>query len=299
MPVDGGHQDRAGAIGRAHLVDVGAAVDQRERGVGVTVTRGEQERRQPTLCAHQIRIAQWFGLVAGVVVGGGPRATRCRAGDGRQTRGGAFGGPLLLDRGDPGVAGAALGGVFAIAGADVDHLGGDGHVGAARGQAFDRLGAAVAGGEHQRGLSPLRLARIRIGAGVEEQRNGGDVARGGGKVQRHRAGGGDRAGLGATGQQQPHHAVRAFLRRKVERRVAADPGHGLHVGAGVEQQRRGVSLVTPCGPVQRGHAVALRRIHVHAPGQQRLQRRKVALHRGVGHLGANGGDRGRAARRRL
>jgi hypothetical protein len=64
MAVDRRHQDRAGVIAGAHLVDSGPGVDQRERGVAVAVPCGEQQGGEATVDADQVGIAERLGLVA-------------------------------------------------------------------------------------------------------------------------------------------------------------------------------------------------------------------------------------------
>ena len=80
MAVDGGHQQRAGAIAGAHLVDVGAGVDQRQRRLALAVARGQQQRRQAAVRADQIGVAERLGLVAVVVGARRRRGCAARAG---------------------------------------------------------------------------------------------------------------------------------------------------------------------------------------------------------------------------
>ena len=54
VAVDDGHEQGARLVARADLIDVGARVEERGRGIDVTLTSRKQERRQPTLGAHQL-----------------------------------------------------------------------------------------------------------------------------------------------------------------------------------------------------------------------------------------------------
>ena len=62
MPVDGGHEQRTGVIAAAHLVDVGAAVEQCHRGFDFAFANREQERRQPALHPEQF-VVGWVVVV--------------------------------------------------------------------------------------------------------------------------------------------------------------------------------------------------------------------------------------------
>jgi hypothetical protein len=73
----------------------------------------------------------------------------------------------------------------------------------------------------------------------------------------------------------------AVLRGDQQRRVAADARRRLHVGPRVEQRPGEIDVALLRGPVQRGHAVALRRVDVGALLQEGPHRVLVALHRRV------------------
>jgi hypothetical protein len=57
---------------------------------------------------------------------------------------------------------------------------------------------------------------------------------------------------------------------------------------GVEQRLRQIEIALLRGPVEGGHTVALRRVHVGALLQERADRVLVALHRGLDDRGGRG-----------
>ena len=54
MPVDGRDHERRRAVGRAHLVDVRAAFDQRLHGVKRALPRREMQRGEAALLSDQL-----------------------------------------------------------------------------------------------------------------------------------------------------------------------------------------------------------------------------------------------------
>jgi hypothetical protein len=95
MTVDRRDQQRAGVIRGTELIDVCAAVEQRERGFGMAFTRRENQRRQAALRADQIGVAKWFWFVARVVItAAAPRLRR------RFRASAGLGRGLALDFGD-------------------------------------------------------------------------------------------------------------------------------------------------------------------------------------------------------
>jgi hypothetical protein len=100
------------------------------------------------------------------------------------------------------------------------------------------------------------------------------------------------AGLG----QDVNHRGVAVLAGDQQRRVAADAGGRLEVGAGVEQHLRELDVALLRRPVQRGHAVGLRGVDVGAVLEERAHRITVAVHRRVDERG--GGPGGRVRQRR-
>ena len=100
-----------------------------------------------------------------------------------------------------------------------------------------------------------------------------------------------RVGLGLVVKQHVDHDRIAALRREPQRRHGAEPRRGAHVRPGVDERPRRLGVLIRYGPVQRGHAVTLRRIHVRAVLEQRKQLVAIAAHRGVGHLGTRPGAR--------
>jgi hypothetical protein len=88
--------------------------------------------------------------------------------------------------------------------------------------------------------------------------------------------------LGAALDQHLHRRRAAGLGREVQRRIQADARHRCRVGAGHHQQLRQLGVATLGRPVQRGHAVALRRADIDAVLDQRGDGGLVAAHRRVG-----------------
>jgi hypothetical protein len=72
-----------------------------------------------------------------------------------------------------------------------------------------------------------------------------------------------------------------LLAREIQRRIRAEPGRRPHVRAGEDQHLRQLGVAIHRRPVQRGHAVALRRIDVGRLLEQRLDRLAIAARRGV------------------
>ena len=63
--------------------------------------------------------------------------------------------------------------------------------------------------------------------------------------------------------------------------MVADARAGRCRGARADERRRERGVALGGGPVQRRHAVALRRVDVGVLLQQRANRRRVAAHRGI------------------
>ena len=173
MAVDDGHQQRAGLVAGAHLVDVGAGVEQRLRGLDVSLARGEQQRRQPALRADQ--------LVEAI-----RRASRRRR---RRRRLCAAGAGALPRRVLPPVRRARCRLLLRAPSARRDRRPSvvDLVIGAAREQQLHRVDAVEGGGEHQRRL-PCARPGVDVRAGLEQRSSRRGVAGRGREHQRRRAG---------------------------------------------------------------------------------------------------------------
>ena len=166
---------------------------------------------------------------------------------------------------------------------DVDRLGRDPRIGAAREQHRDRLRAVLRRRVDQRRLPPVRVLGIGVGAVVEEDLDDVGVAGGGGQMQRRHAGRG-RAGAdtGAGFHERLDDGRAARLAGEVQRCVLTDTRRRADVRAGVHEHL-GHLDVTPFGGVMQGaHAVALRAADVGALLEQRAERLAIAFHRRVG-----------------
>ena len=118
---------------------------------------------------------------------------------------------------------------------------------------------------------------------LEEEIDDVDAAGGGGEMQRRHAGiAGARADIRARGDERLRDGRAPRLRREMQRRVLADARYGADARAGVDEHARQLGVATLGGPVQGGHAVALRRAHVRALLEQVAQRVAIAFHRQVG-----------------
>ena len=94
------------------------------------------------------------------------------------------------------------------------------------------------------------------------------------KVQRrHAAVRGHGPGITAGGEQSVDHRTVSTLAGEVERRVTADSCLRLQIGD--------LGVAAPRRPVQRGQAVALRRVHVGPVIEERSDGGRVAAARGV------------------
>ena len=161
------------------------------------------------------------------------------------------------------------------------------------------LGMVGPHGHHQRGLLKGLVAGVERGARREQRLHGVEAAHLRRHHQRRVAGAVGRVGVGAAFEQQLHHRGVAARRRERHRRDAVT-GDELGIGAGAQERARGVEIVDADRPVERGRAVAPRRVHVHTLLlQQGADRRHVPRHGGVGQarVAIGGARRGRHAER--
>ena len=183
LPVDHGHQEGARGIAGPGLVDRRMAVEQRTRRLDMTLAGGVQQRREPALCGNRridlfrIEVVCRTGRITVAGRGAFFRVGRRDLPGREQLARRMHGGLHLAGRGrltlhDRGVEHLALSlGRRAIQRAllrDVDRLRRDARVRAALEEHTDRVGAVLRRREHQRGLAPCRLARIRIRAVIEQ-----------------------------------------------------------------------------------------------------------------------------------
>ena len=94
-----------------------------------------------------------------------------------------------------------------------------------------------------------------------------------------------RVDLRAASDQLPHHRRLPLRRRPHQRRLPAPLLHGVHVGAALDQQTRGVDLAGARHDHQRRLPVGVGRLDVRAGLEQRLEQRRA-------------GDNGRLRHRR-
>ena len=100
---------------------------------------------------------------------------------------------------------------------------------------------------------------------IQQERDGLDAARGGGKVKRARPAR-RRLGVGVAAsfeQRRDNRRVGGFA-GQVQRRVAADPRTGLKMGPGVDEHLRQLDKAVVRRPVQRRHAITLGHVHIRA-----------------------------------
>ena len=140
---------------------------------------------------------------------------------------------------------------------------------------------------HQRRLRAHGVFRVDVGAPVEQQGDGLDLAGTGRGHQRGFAAGSRSVGIGAGVEQAgggspalPFIAARCDRRDSVSRR-------GLHVRAGFDQRTGSGEVVAPNGPVQRGGAIGLRRVDCLAIGRQGAESVLFSSHDRVGQLSAD------------
>ncbi len=156
-------------------------------------------------------------------------------------------------------------------------------------QHLHRVDAVVVGREHERRLAARVLFGVRIGTGIEQHLDRVGLAGRGGEHQRGRPVGRRDLRIRAGFDERVEQRRAAVLARQNERRVAAQPGRGLHVGAGVEQHLGELGVALTRRPMQRRHAVAFSGVDVHALFQERAHRLAIA---------GLGGFRNRRRRRR-
>ena len=287
------HEQRAGSIAGADLVDVGAGIHQRSRRVHVALTRGEQQRRHAALAEHQlvelkIAVDARFALGARI-----EPALLLRLRDGRYLgavlparttaapRRSAFAPRRRRRSGVPEQNPGKCRRVPANP-VQVDRLRHRREIGAAPRQQGDHRGAIGGGGKHDRREPADRFARVRVGAAIEQHADGSRIARGRRKHQRRRAVGGGAVHIGAGGEKRLHHFTVAGAGRKQQRRVAVDSRRRLRIRAGIQQHPHQLGVILLRRPVQRSHSVGLCRIDIGCLLEQPPDRLAITALGGVG-----------------
>ena len=291
VAVQGRHEQRGTQVAAGDLVDVGSAVEQRLYDVVVALARGIVERSVAALPAYQLVVGH---RRPGLPADGGP--------PGRpflfllafvfllfvvvlpgSVHRGVGDDVLAEERGEAGVTLSDEHAVFPGHGRIVDHMGLDRRIRAGSEQRAHHVGPAVGGGEHERGLPVGGFLRVHVGALVHQGHRDLRVARPGGVVERGFARLGGRFEVGARIRQQAHDAGMARPAGNHDGGEAAQPGGCLQVRARKDEDVGQLLLAVLGRPVQRGHAVALGRVHVRARAQQLAHLVGVAAHGGVGH----------------
>ncbi len=140
-------------------------------------------------------------------------------------------------------------------------------------QQFCHHVAAVASGrEHQRGLAVCGFPGVGVGLVREQRLDRIHLAGCRRQHERCRPGRRRRVDVRSRIHQRVDDRRRAVLAGEVQRRVAAQPCRRPHVGPGVEQNAGQLGIAVGDRPVQRGHAIALGRVHIGAVAQQRFHR---------------------------
>ena len=167
-------------------------------------------------------------------------------------------------------------------------------IGAEVDQRLDDLNVSLGAGPHERRLAVPGLLCVDVGAGVGQYLHGIGLARPRREHQRRLASV-DRlprvVRIDAGSQQQGNDLGVAVASGEGQRRHAEVVG-GVDVGPGPDQGRRGLCIVAVRGPVEGGCPVALRRVHIRVPREQRPHRRRIAAPHGVGEIGALRGGPG-------
>ena len=293
VAVHGGDLQRARLVA-AHPIDVGPGVEQGQRHLGMTLAGRMQQGRQPALAPDPFGVGargaafQLHALAAARNVVEGLHLTRRPDRGLHLTRGGPP--PLLLvrRRRRPEPVQHLLPPlrrrpVHRVERGEIDDPRSDVEICAALHQHVHRSEPVGRGGEHQRGLSPGPLPDVHVRSMVEQGGDGRAIPRLRGQVERSRPARRRGVRVGAGLEQRPHHRRLPAPARDVQRRMLADAGRRLEVRAGIQEHLGHLEVAPHCRPVQRGHAVGPRRLHVGAPFEQGLDGPRVAPARGIRH----------------
>ncbi len=137
--------------------------------------------------------------------------------------------------------------------------------------------------EHQRGPFHDPIARVDASAMLQEPSNRVDLPRRRGQHQRSGAARVRRLRVSARLEQRANDCAMAVLGREQQRRGRGNPRCRFQVGAGVDEHLCELEIAAHCRPVQRGHAIALRRADVGALVEQRADGRPIARLGRIGH----------------
>ena len=137
---------------------------------------------------------------------------------------------------------------------------------------------------HQRRLPPCAFTCVDRRPFVEQRHHRERITVRRRKVQRSR---GARRGHGVhigPGRQQRLHGGRASITcGKMQRRVVAIARHGIHPCTGIHQHLRAAGIAALRRPMQRRHAVGLRRVHIESLRDQQAHACTVPTHDRIGH----------------
>ena len=300
-------------VPQAHLIDVGAGVEEGQSRLHVAFTRGVKKRREATAATHEIHIGEGLGLGllqihrllfrlsdrSALLLEGGTDRRLDLAGR-RSTRLliRPPGGPERLEHLVPSLAGGPIG---LQPHRHIFRYRGDGHVGPPIQERMDRLHPVVHDSEHEGSLSPGGIQCVHVRSAVQKKRDSVRAPRRGGEVQRRRpSGGGGGPRIRSRLQERLHHWRHRGPARQVERCIVADPCHGFEIGSGVNQHLRHLDAAALGSPVQGGRAVPLGGVDIgslleqcaHGPDIAPLSRvRHRGVHyRGVLHPEGEGGN---------
>ena len=149
-------------------------------------------------------------------------------------------------------------------------------------QSRDHIGPVFPGGEHQGRLTVGGFACVHEGAVAEQRANRVDAPGCRGRHQRCRAGRGGRVHTGTRPNEHLDHRGAAVGGRHGQGRDRADARGNGRTGLGFDEGRRKLEVIVECRPVQRGHAVTLRDVHVGSARQQRPHCLRVTVHGRIG-----------------
>ena len=235
----------------AETIDVGARFHQRTHGLERTIARGIEKRR---CAAGEVGSELSPGRLRSRRVGGWRSLGRRCAGVGFKRN--------SFHRSD---FGRGVG------------------IGAPGYQCADSRAPVLCRGEHQRRLFPGQFFGVHVSAVFQQSLDGIHAARRGCHHQRCNAGVACRVDIGSGGGQHFHHGAAAGLRSQKNRCNGTHSREGFRIRALCQQRFSHRPVITRGSPVQRGHSIALGRVHVRLFRQQRSDRCHLAGLRGIGH----------------
>ena len=289
MSVDRRDEKRARPVARAHLIQVRAHVEQRLHRFPVTFARRQEHRRETALGGDQL-----VELVTPIDTGHLLRS--CASTAGRRTTAAArrrLSGRRRIPRRE-----RAKRLFVATERREVGDLRGRPQIRSAPGEQVEHGRTVGRRGKHRGGQSADRLLRVDVRAAVNQECHG---VRAAGRSRKHQRGGAVRrlrVHVGARFQQRLHYGRAAVLRGEDQRRIGADTRRRPDAGPGIQQRLRELRIVVHRRPVERGHAIALRGVHVGRLFEEQPHRVLVALHRRIGNRSGRRGIEQRGQHRR-